>query len=126
MAKDIQEDFLRLVGFEEDEMSKYLPEWRKTAEKLRLTEEDVRFAVEQGIPTNFDTRLKGVRMSVGGWIRETIDLMKADEYKEEGVKLVYGVFPSGFQYFYALKLAAPDKVSRMPSWLLCLTPSSTI
>jgi hypothetical protein len=110
MSKDIQEDLLRLAGFEEEEMSTYLPEWRKTSEKLRLTEDSIKFAVEEWIPAHLDTRLRGVRMSIGGVLRGLIDLMKADEYKERGYKLVYGIFPSGFQYFYALKLAAPDKV----------------
>ena len=50
MGKDIYEDFLRLTGFEEDEMPKYLPEWRKASEKLRLTEDDVRFATEGIFP----------------------------------------------------------------------------
>ena len=36
MAKNIYEDFLRLTGFEEDEMSEYLPQWRKASEKLGL------------------------------------------------------------------------------------------
>ena len=42
MAKDVYEDYLRLAGFEEDEMSEYIPEWRKASEKLGLTESDAR------------------------------------------------------------------------------------
>jgi hypothetical protein len=110
MSKDVHEDLLRLACFEEDEMSTYLPEWRKTAEKLRLTEDGIKFAIEKWIPAHLDISLKGIRMSVGGVLRGLIDLTKAEEYKERGYKLVYGIFPSGFQYFYALKLAAPDKV----------------
>jgi hypothetical protein len=110
MARDIQEKLLRLADFEEDEMPRYLPEWRKASQKIGLTEDDVKFAVEEWIPTHFDLRLEGVRKSIGGWLRETMDLMKASEYKEKGFRLLYGVFPSGFQYFYSFKLAAPDKV----------------
>lgn len=33
MAKDVYEDFLRLTGFEEEEMPEYLPEWRKASER---------------------------------------------------------------------------------------------
>jgi hypothetical protein len=110
MTRDVQEHLLRLAGFEEDEMAKYLPEWRRASEKLRLTEEDIKYAVDKWIPMHFDLSLKGVRMSIGGCLREAIDLMKADEYKKNGYKLVYGTFPSGFQYFNALKLAAPDKI----------------
>jgi len=110
MTRDVHEELLRLAGFEEDEIPEYLPEWRQTSEKIGLTEADVKFAVEEWIPAHFDIRLEGVRKSIGGWLRETIDLMKASEYKVKGYKLLYGVFPSGFQYFYSFKLAAPDRV----------------
>jgi len=110
MAKDIYEDFLRLTGFEEDEVPQYLPEWRKASEKLGLTEDDIRFAVEERIPTYFEVKLEGVRKILGCFIKETIDLTKANEYKEKGVKIVYGILPAIIHYYYALKLTAPDKV----------------
>jgi benzoyl-CoA reductase/2-hydroxyglutaryl-CoA dehydratase subunit BcrC/BadD/HgdB len=110
MAKDVYENFLRFTGFEEDEMPKYLPEWRKASAKLRLTEGDIKFATEQWIPTYFDTSLEGIRKSIGCYIKEIIELTKATEYKEKGMKIVYGILPASLHYYYALKLAAPDKV----------------
>lgn len=111
MSKNIYEEFLRLVGFEEDEMSEYVPEWREAAEKLRLTEEDIRYATEERIPTYFEVdKLVGVRKALGAMVREIIDLTKANEYKERGVKIVYGILPAIIHYYYALKLTAPDKV----------------
>jgi benzoyl-CoA reductase/2-hydroxyglutaryl-CoA dehydratase subunit BcrC/BadD/HgdB len=110
MAKKVYEDFLRLAGFEEDEMPKYLPEWREASAKLGLTEADNKFATEEWIPGNFDIKLEGVRKCIGGFIKEIIDLTKANEYKEKGVKIVYGILPASLHYYYALKLAAPDKV----------------
>jgi benzoyl-CoA reductase/2-hydroxyglutaryl-CoA dehydratase subunit BcrC/BadD/HgdB len=109
MARDMHEELLRLAGFEESELPEFLPQWRKAAEKIGLTEADVRFGVEEWIPTHFDIRLEGVRKGIGGWLREVMDLMKADEYRRKGCKLLYGVFPSGFQYFYSFKVAAPEK-----------------
>ena len=85
------EKFLRLVGFEEDEMARYVPEWRKASEKFGLTEEDIRFATEEFIPTNYDIELKGVRKLIGAYIKETIELAKSSEYKQKGVKIVYGI-----------------------------------
>ena len=41
MAKDIYEDFLRLTDFREDEIPKYLPEWREASAKIGLTEDDL-------------------------------------------------------------------------------------
>jgi benzoyl-CoA reductase/2-hydroxyglutaryl-CoA dehydratase subunit BcrC/BadD/HgdB len=110
MAKNVYEDFLRLTGFEEDEMSKYLPEWRKASQKLGLTEEDVKFATEERIPTYFAVELEGIRKLLGCFVKETIDLTKANEYKEKGTKVVYGILPAVLHFYYALKLTAPDKV----------------
>jgi hypothetical protein len=110
MARDTYEDFLRLAGFEEDEMGKYIPEWRQASAKIRLTEEDIRYATEEWIPTYFDTSLEGVRKSLGAYMKEFIELTKASEYKEKGMKVVYGIPPANPNYYYALKLTAPEKV----------------
>jgi len=110
MAKDIYQEFLRLTGFEEAEIPEYLPEWRKASEKLGLTEDDVRYATEERIPEHFDVTLVGVRKLLGGYIKEAIDLTKATEYKKKGIKIVYGILPALSVFYYALKMAAPDKV----------------
>ena len=110
MAKDVHEAFLRLTGFEEEEMPQYLPEWRGACERLGLTEDDVKLATEKWIPTYFHVDLKGVRKALGCLIREAIDLTKANEYKERGVKVVYGILPAILHYYYALKMTAPDRV----------------
>ena len=110
MAKDVYEDFLRLTGFEEDEMSEYLPEWRKASEKLGLTRDDITFATKKQLPTYFAVELEGIRKFLGCFIREIIDLTKASEYKERGIKIVYGILPAIIHFYYALKLTALDKV----------------
>ena len=110
MAKDVYEEFLRLTGFEEDEIPEYLPEWRRASEKLRLTEEDVRLATEERIPAYFEVKLDGVRKGLRAYLKEVVDVTKANEYKERGVKIVYGIMPAISHYYYALKLTAPDKV----------------
>jgi benzoyl-CoA reductase/2-hydroxyglutaryl-CoA dehydratase subunit BcrC/BadD/HgdB len=110
MAKNIHEDFLRLTGFEEDEMAEYLPQWRQASEKLGLTEDDVRFATEERLPAYFAVELEGIRKLLGCFVRETIDLTKASDYKEKGIKIVYGILPAILHFYYALKLTAPEKV----------------
>ena len=110
MAKNIYEDFLRLTGFEEEEMPEYLPEWRKASERLGLTEEDVRFAVQERLPGHFAVELEGIRKLLGCFVKETIDLTKANEYKRRGTKIVYGILPAVLHFYYALKLTAPDKI----------------
>jgi benzoyl-CoA reductase/2-hydroxyglutaryl-CoA dehydratase subunit BcrC/BadD/HgdB len=110
MAKNIYEDYLRLADFEEDELSEYIPLWRKAAAKLGLTESDIKFATEERIPTYFDLKLEGVRKSIGSFTKELIDLTRGDEYRERGAKIVYGILPAHLHFYYALKLTAPDKV----------------
>jgi len=54
--------------------------------------------------------LEGIRKLLGSFVRETIDLTKANEYKARGLKIVYGILPAVLHFYYALKLTAPDKV----------------
>jgi len=108
--KDVHERFLSLAGFEEDEMQEALSDWRRASHRLGLNEEDVEFATEEWIPAHYDVKLEGVRKAIGSYVKETIDLAKASEYKERGVKIVYGILPAILHYYYALKLTAPDKV----------------
>ena len=110
MATDIYRKFLELTGFEEDEISGYLPQWREASAKIGLHEADIKFATEEWIPAHFDVKLKGVRKMMGAFIKETIDLTKADGYKEQGVKIVYGLIPAHATFYLALKLAAQEKV----------------
>jgi hypothetical protein len=110
MKKDVYEDFLKIAGFEGDDIPKFLPEWREASEKLGLTEEDVRFATEERIPQNYDITLRGVRKQIGAIIREAIDLTKANEYKKNGVKVVYGILPAIVTNYLAIKESGGDKV----------------
>lgn len=110
MPKDVYMEFLELTGFEDNEKSQYVPELQAACEKLDITREDVQFAVEEWIPTQYDIQLKGVRMALGCIVKEAIDLTKTPEYKKKGVQIVYGILPAMSVYYYALKLTAPDKV----------------
>ena len=110
MAKDIYEDFLRLAGFEENEIPQNLPEWHRASAKIGLTESDIRFATEEQLPAYFHIEYKGVRKAIRAVIKEAIDLTKAYEYKEKGMKIVYGILPSIPVQYYALKMTAPDSV----------------
>jgi benzoyl-CoA reductase/2-hydroxyglutaryl-CoA dehydratase subunit BcrC/BadD/HgdB len=106
----IYNDFLVLAGFENDEIPQILPEWIEASKKLGLSEEDVRFATEQFIPQNWDIELKGIRKLIGAAIREVIDLTKANDYKKNGVKIVYGIMPAIVTNYMAIKLSGGDNV----------------
>jgi hypothetical protein len=106
----VYENFLRLTGFQDDEISQYVPVWRRASEILGLTEDDVRFATEEWIPQHYDIALEGIRKLLGCYVKEAIEISKANEYKRQGVKIVYGILPAINHYYYALKSTAPDRV----------------
>ncbi|MCX8125886.1 MAG: 2-hydroxyacyl-CoA dehydratase family protein [Dehalococcoidia bacterium] len=110
MPRDVHADFLRLTGFDESEIAEFMPDWRVACERLGLTDEDVRFSTDEWLPSNFEVSLLSVRKLLGCFVRETVDLAKAVDYKAKGVKVVYGILPAMSVFYYALKLAAPDKV----------------
>jgi len=110
MGEHVHKRLLELAGFEHDEMHEYLPQWLEASVQLGLHEDDVAFAVEEWIPAHFDVTLRGVRKMIGAYMRETIDLTKANAYKQNGVKIVYGLVPAHSTFWLALKLTAPDKV----------------
>ena len=57
--------FLELMGFEGEELDAIMPDWLYTVEHLGLTDEDVRFSVEEWIPSKWDVQYKGVRLMLG-------------------------------------------------------------
>ena len=107
MGKDIYRQFLKLTGFEDNQIPGFLPEWRKACEKLRLTDDDVRYAVRKWIPQNFEIQLEGVRKTLGIFTAEMAEMMKAKEKKERGEKLIYGVLPAHSNFYYAMKKTDP-------------------
>ena len=108
--KKTYEDFLRLTGFGEAEIPAVVPEWMAASEKLKLGEDDVRFALKEWIPAHFDVSLEGVRKLLGCIIGELIDLTRANDYKRMGARIIYGIMPAITHQYYALKLTAPDSV----------------
>jgi len=58
---NVYEQFLRLTGFEEHEMSRFIPEFSQGSGIVKLTEDDVRYSVERQLPHMYDIKLKGVR-----------------------------------------------------------------
>ncbi len=110
MNKNIYEEFLLLTGFEKEEIAAYLPEWIKASKKLGITEEDVRHAVKEWLPKHWSTNLRGIRKCIGAYIREVIEITKIFEYKQNGVKIVYGALPASPISFQAFKISGGEKV----------------
>jgi benzoyl-CoA reductase/2-hydroxyglutaryl-CoA dehydratase subunit BcrC/BadD/HgdB len=106
----IYKDFLRLAAFDEGEIPGILPDWRMAAEKLGLSREDVEFAIREWLPTYWDLDSLGIRKLIGAWMREAIDICKANEYKKQGTKIVYGILPAQTINYLGVKIAGGDRV----------------
>lgn len=106
--KELNIELLKLAGFEGDEVEAVLPDWLLTAERVGLSDEDIRFAVEEYLPGNWDIQYRGVRKMIGAYLRELIDIAKTPDYKKEGKKLIYGILPAVGTNYVALKKAGGD------------------
>ncbi len=102
--------FLELMGFEGEELDAIMPDWLYTVEHLGLTDEDVRHSVEEWIPSKWDVQYKGVRLMLGAWLRELIEVAKTPIYKAQGKKIIYGILPAVVTPYTAFKRAGGDNV----------------
>lgn len=122
MERDINRELLRLAAFDDDELEEFLPKWKITAEKVRLSDENIAYAVDTYIPQNWDIKYLGVRKLIGVYLRELADICHTPEYKAQGVKIVYGILPAIANYYYAAKYAAGDKIFiGFPDFLMVTT-----
>ncbi len=110
MSMSIYEEFLELVAIDGEERQRILPEWIKCCDIMGMTEEDVRYAVKEWLPKTQQIEYLGVRKVLGAFTRECIDHSKLQEYKDNGVKLVYGVLPCQTTTYSAIKKAGREKV----------------
>lgn len=110
MARDINRELLELAAFEGEELEKFYPIWKKTAERMALTDENITYAVDVYIPQNWDIKYLGVRKMIGAYLREVAEIVDTPEKKKNGVKIVYGILPAIANYYYAVKEAGGDKV----------------
>ncbi len=110
MREDIYQKFLETMEFSVEEMPTALEEWKRAADNIGLTEQDISFALNEWIPTYWDISLRGVRMCLGIYIRELIEITKVALYKEENKKIIYGISPSQAICFNAIKFAGKEEV----------------
>lgn len=108
--ENIYNKFLEMLYFSKEEIDEIGEEWKNAANKLGLTDADMLFAIENWIPKYWDLSIHGVRLCIGVYIREIIDITKIDFYKKEGKKIIYGMSPSQPICFRAIKLAGGENI----------------
>ncbi len=109
---------LEMAAFEGEELEKFMPEWINATEIVGLTDDDVRTAVEDYIPRHWDIQFKGVRMMIGAYFHELVDLANTKKMKAEGKKIIYGLIPSVPLAYHAFKEAQPDAYVGFPDFIL--------
>jgi len=110
MVSTAYEEYLELGGFEGKERRELLPQWVEAATRLGLTEADMEFAVRKWIPEFWDIKYLGIRKYIGAITLEAMDHVKLNDYRKQGVKLVYGIIPAILTPYQAIKKAGGDKV----------------
>lgn len=108
--KDLNRELLKLAGFEGDEVDAILDDWMLCTERVKLNDEDIRYALEEYIPSNWDVQYRGVRKMIGAYLREMIEISKTPDYKKQGRKIVYGILPAVATNYVAYRMAAGDDV----------------
>lgn len=74
MKTSAHEKFLEMLGWEGDELKSFLPDWKRAAKLMGLSDKDVAFAVEQWIPAYWDLSLSGVKKFVAACIRGVVEV----------------------------------------------------
>lgn len=116
---DIFDEFLELLDFSAEEIDLILPDWEQACKSLGLTEDDVRFAIDEWLPKHWDLSLRGVCKCIGAYVRELIELSKLPEYKARGDKILYCSMPSHPACVYANKVSGGDRLHILfPDYLL--------
>lgn len=110
MKYDPHVRLLEMLGWKGSELEEFLPLWRKAAVFLSLSDEDVKYAVEEWLPGYWDLSLKGVRMMVAACIREVVELSRSREYLDAGEPVMYINIPSTPVCINANKLAGEGRL----------------
>ena len=107
-ADDISVKLLRTFGFDDAEIEAGLDDWKDGCQRFGINDEDVRFAVEEYIPEYWDLTLRGVRLCIGAYLREVIEMFRMRKYLERGDKVIYCNMPVHPACVYANKVAGGD------------------
>jgi hypothetical protein len=98
-------ELLKLCGFEPDEIERERPRFDKAFKVLELDEEDFKRG-ETRLKRYLDMDLRGVRLFLGIWIRELVNLVLA---REEHDKVVYSEFPMELRPLMSMMLSVDEK-----------------
>ncbi|MGD1818325.1 MAG: 2-hydroxyacyl-CoA dehydratase [Pleomorphochaeta sp.] len=109
MDRNVYKALLEFCEIPAEEVEELLPDFKIACDLCKLSEADVAYALDEYIPANWDVQYQGVRLMIGAYMRELVEIGRTKRYKEEGVKLIYGILPAIGTPYNVLKKAAKDK-----------------
>ena len=110
-------EFLRLCGFEPEEIKKESPRIEKAFDILEIDNDDIDRAKAK-IEKYIDIELSGMRKILGLWLKELVDMVLA---KEEGKKVIYVSYPPIPQIVAAMATTSDDIYCASPDIVLSNT-----
>jgi len=108
------DDFLRLCGFEPEEIKKEERRIERAFSIFEIDSEDINKAQER-VTAYYDVELTAIRKILGLWLKEFSDLVLA---KEEGKKTVYASMPPNRPFMAAMSASSQD--------VYCIVPEAVI
>jgi hypothetical protein len=113
----IHSEFLKLCGFEPEEIKKEARRIEKAFDILEISDDDVDRAKAK-IEKYIDIELPSMRKVVGLWLKELVDMVLA---KDEGKKVIYVSYPPIPQIAAAMSLTSDEIYCASPDIVLSNT-----
>jgi hypothetical protein len=110
-------EFLRLCGFEPEEIKREERRIEKAFDILEISDDDTDRAKAK-IEKYFDIALPSMRKILGLWVKELVDMVLA---KEEGKKVIYPSYPPIPQMAAAMSLTSDEVYCASPDIVLSNT-----
>jgi hypothetical protein len=110
-VNDPHQKLLELAAFKTADIERILPKWKRTARALSVTDDDVRFAIDEWLPKQWDLHFFGVRKMLGVLLGEMISIYHAHRNKSKAETLIFTVLPFPAAIPLAMKMAAPNRVT---------------
>lgn len=109
MKDNVHIQLFRLFEFSDEEIADCIDDWMQGCKRFGISNKDVANALNNTLPSYWDLSLKGIRLCMGAYLREIIELFRLPKYKERGDTIIYCNMPTHPVPIYANKLAGGDR-----------------
>lgn len=86
-------ELLEFCEFSDSEIEEFLPVWEEGCRQFGLAAADIDYALHKYMPQYWDLSLRGVRLCIGAFIREIIEMFRIRSYVDRGDAVIYCNMP---------------------------------